>query len=353
MSGWRRLAACAAAVAIAVAGCDGAAHIKAVEPPAVRDGARILTPAGLASLAGFQRGIGLDVYTWPGEDFAAAATDTIRYVVSLRANAISVSFPFFMDGTRSGSVHATDRTPTPAQLAALISAARQAGLRVSLRPLLDEASLGRARVRWRPSDEAAWFRSYERFLKPYAQLAQRDGVSELIVGTELGGFGTSPRWNGLNRFVRRWYSGTLACSDNWDAVVVHGCGSAAVQAVDAYPPSRSAARFTATWLSFDRALPKGTVETEVSIAAATRAWRKPWELSWPVSRVDPSVQAHWFADACRAAVTTHLGGIYFWGATVGTRVPDGPTLASQTTWAGGPAARALSSCFASIERTGT
>lgn len=348
----RRLLAAGLALAAVCGGCDAVAHIKAIQPPAVRGVPAVTSSAAPGTQGGFQRGIDIDVYTWPGENFAAPAADTVRYIAGLHANAVSVSFPFFMDGTRSGSVHATSGTPTPAQLALLTADARNAGLRVTLRPLLDQGSLGTSRVRWIPADEAAWFRSYERFLRPYAQMAQQDHVSEFIVGTELAGFTLSPRWNRLDRYLRRYFAGPLACSDNWDAVVTRGCGRSAAQQVDAYPAVASASRISATWTAFDRALPRGVVESEVGIAAARGAWRMPWQARWPVRQTDPALQARWFADACRAAVAARLGGIYFWSSGFSTTAPRGPTLASQTTWAGGPAAKAISACFASIERTG-
>ncbi len=73
------------------------------------------------------------------------------------------------------------------------------GMTVSLRPLLanGSASAGPARAGSR-SNEAAWFSSYKRFLRPYLILAQHDGVAEFIEGTEFSQFDTAPGWRSLN-----------------------------------------------------------------------------------------------------------------------------------------------------------
>ena len=109
----------------------------------------------------------------------------MAYIKSLQANSVSISFPFFMAGPSSSAVYAKNTTPSPAQLAVLVNNAEAAGLYVSIRPLLDESTLGRSRVHWSPDDPAAWFVSYQRFLLPYAAMAQREKVPEFIVGTEL------------------------------------------------------------------------------------------------------------------------------------------------------------------------
>ena len=62
----------------------------------------------------FQRGIDIDLYAFHGQQFAASAEYEIRYISTvLHANAVSVSFPYFMDGRLSNTVHATAGTPTP------------------------------------------------------------------------------------------------------------------------------------------------------------------------------------------------------------------------------------------------
>lgn len=352
----RRFAAGTLGIALLCGGCDAAAHLASLQPSlnrapvtAAMVSPSVGSPAGPGS--SFQRGVDIDFYAWRGENVTESAASTVRYITGiLHANAVSISFPFFMNGVEPGSVHATASTPKVRQLSALVMEAENARLRVSLRPLLDQPSLGRSRVRWIPANLAAWFASYQAFLRPYAVMAQRDHVAELIVGTELDGFDQSAGWASLDQVIRRWYAGRLACADNWDAVVTDGCGPAVVQDVDAYPPATSGDQLDSSWLAYDKALPAGTVETEVGIAAAAGAWRQPWQVRWPVPVADTALQRRWFAAACHAAVSTGLGGIYFWSLSLDTSPPAPPTLTSQTSL-GGPGAAAIARCFAAIERT--
>ena len=335
---------------VVVAACAAASQIRQLQPPQVTAAQRITLPETAVSAAprAFQRGIDIDWYSWPGEDVAGGAVQAIAYARRLHADAISVSFPFFMK-SNADSVQTNTATPTPADMRILLSAARRAGMYVSVRPLLDEKSLGHSRLGFVPSDPRAWFRSYARFLRPYALVAQRYHAGEFIVGSELKSFNLAPGWAGLDRYLRRRYHGTLACADNWDRVVKRGCATR-VQTVDAYHPAHTA-DYLAAWESWDATLPAGMMQTEVGIAAAAPAPRKPWVLSWPGSPLDPRVQARWFTAACHAAVRAHLGGIYFWSIGLGTPSSHGPTLASETTWAGGPGARAIARCYASVERS--
>ena len=347
-----RAVAALAGLTLVIGGCAAAARVPALQPPSVKAAGKIAIHVDHQLLAAegkvprFQAGIDIDWYHFRGQSVALDAMATSAYLQRLNANSVSITFPFFMHGTRSGSVHATVSTPTPAQLATAIGTFKHAGFYVSLRPLLDETSLGRSRDGWVPSNQGAWFRAYQRFLKPYAQMAARAGVNEFFLGSELTGFYLSPRWATLDRAMRTWYHGTLACADNWAHVVKRGCGVAS-QTIDAYHPAKTT-NFLAAWKQWDRTLPHGMAETEVGIAAAQGAQKKPWVTHWPVHHTDPQLQAKWFTAACQAAVATHLGGVYFWAAGLSSSQSVGPTLALQTTWTGGPGARAIASCFGKI-----
>ena len=58
-----------------------------------------------------QLGIDIDLYTYPGQDFAAAAATDIAYIASLHANSMSISFPFFMSGPHCGRRVRVGRDP--------------------------------------------------------------------------------------------------------------------------------------------------------------------------------------------------------------------------------------------------
>jgi Glycoside Hydrolase Family 113 len=330
------------------AGCATVAHAKSLQPKRIKP-AVIAHPVAPRAM---QLGVDIDAYTYRGQNVARAAATDVSYITSLHANSVSISFPFFMTGPSADAVEATSSTPTPVELSAIIMTAERAGLYVSIRPLLDEKNLDMSRVGWKPTRRTAWFASYARFLLPYAVVAQADHVQEFIVGAEFTRFPRAAQWNTLDAKIRKVYTGTLAYASNWDggSSPVGMGGRAVTETVDAYPPIR-AGRLLAGWEAYDRQLPAGTVETEVGIDAIAGANRDPSHHHWPMAtRVDPGMQATWFAAACRAAVVAHLGGIYFWSLVLGK--PSAPSLAGQGAWADSSGSAAIRRCFGSLQGVG-
>ena len=343
-----KAAAVTGAVGVLVIGCTAISHQRALQPPSVPQvplarASASSAPAPVGSPL-MQLGVDIDAYTYPSQNVAAAAHADMAYITRLHANAVLVSFPFFATGP--DAVRAGMATPSPSRLGVIVQAAQAAHLFVSIRPLLDEHSLGRSRVVWAPPHPRAWFASYRRFLIPYAVMAQRLHVPEFFIGTELTRFQTAPQWTGLARAVRRYYHGRLMFSLNWNVAGLgtHGGGRGVSDTVDAYPPILG--NFTAGWYSYDHRLPSGTVLTEVGIDAVRGASVTPAHWHWNVARLDTAVQARWFTAACKAAKETHLGGIYFWSLGLGGDLTSGPTMANQGAWGGSAGAAAIARCFA-------
>jgi hypothetical protein len=342
----------AVAVGLGVAGCTAAAHLRVLQPPALTGpAAPVLEHAVPVRKPGLQLGVGIDLYTYPGQDFGRASAAEVAYLRALHANAVTVSFPFFVDGARGLRVFGRAATPTPAQLGVLARAAENAGLYVALRPLLANASLGMPRNTWRPRNPRAWFASYQRFLLPYARMAQRNRIPELYVGAEFQYFGTSPRWNGLDRAVRRVYRGTLAYANNGHKLLRGTGGRGVAVSADSYPDlevpaSATVGTLTRDWEAWDRVMPRGTVLSEVGIAGVLGAYRAPWMNKWPHPRLDPAVQARWLGAACHAAAAAHMGGIYFWAIGFGAgELATSLSRKNQGAWERGAGERAVAACY--------
>ncbi len=341
---------------VLVAGCTAAAHLTALQSRPLPPSRPVHVPPSLASeyrIPAVQLGVDIDVYTYRGQNVAAGAEAAIRYVRKLHANAVSITFPFFMDGPRASSVSTRASTPTPRQMVAIARVAEAHGLYVAFRPLLDETSIDHQfRGNIAPRNLRRWFASYRRFLLPYAKAAQRARVQEFVVGTELSSLYTSHMWYPLDAAVRRDYYGTLAFDSNWYGVssLTGAGGKGLAEGVDAYPAIPS--HIAQGWEAYDRRLPRGTVEMEVGIAAVRGAEAAPYKHNWPGRSIDGEVQAQWFTAACHAAARAHLGGIYFWSVGLGPTFP-GPTPTYPLNWGGGsPGGRAIASCFASLARKG-
>lgn len=341
-------------VGLVLSGCAAAARFAGLTPPDPPGTAGNSAPLTFRSVSrpAVQLGVDIDFYTYPGENVLADAKSTIGYIRRLGANAVSVSFPVFETSPRSSQVHATKETPTPHDLAILASVAEKAGLYMSIRPLLDNASLGhRSRTNWQPPHPDVWFASYQRFLLPYATMAKRSRIPEFINGAEFTVFQDSPRWQGVDAALRRVYTGTLGYSNNWGKPITAVSGGRGVtESVDAYPvmdlpADASVAALTANWRTYDATLPRGTVLTEVGIAAVAGAYRVPYRFTWPGEPLKPSIQTSWFTAICDAAASSHLGGVYFWNVGIGQplNVPPGPS--DQASWVDGPGAKAIRGCF--------
>lgn len=298
-----------------------------------------------------QLGVDVDVYTYRGQNIAAGAKAAVRYVRSLHANAISITFPFFMHGPRASAVTTRASTSTPRQIVAMARIAESHDLYVAFRPLLDETSIDHEfRGNIHPRNLRRWFASYRRFLLPYAKAAQRAKVQEFVVGTELSSLYKSRFWSPLDAAVRHLYYGTLAFDSNWYGVSnLRGAGGRGLtEGVDAYPAIPS--NIDEGWKLYDHRLPRGTVEMEVGIAAVRGANSAPYKHNWPGKPIDGKVQAAWFTAACHAAAQAHLGGIYFWSIGLGPTFP-GPTPNYPLNWGGGsPGGKAIGACFKALAR---
>jgi hypothetical protein len=348
---WRSVCAAGGVLLVAIAGCSSGT-IKAVSQSSSSKKLAAL-PTSWSRAPSFQRGIDIDLNIVPGTDAMTAGRAAVQYAASLHANAVSFTFPFFMAGQNAQGVYTSSETPTPAEIAQLASDAQQAGMYVSIRPLLNEGSLGVSRTGWTPRNPAAWFASYRNMLLPYAEMAESQHIPELIVGAEFDMFGGSPGWNGLDRALESVYQGQLAYSRNW--TVGGPQGGPVTQLVDSYPAFRlpasaSIASLAGAWKSYDRQLPAGMVESEVGIAAVARAYDRPWLLTWPAgTTIDPAIQSMWFTAACYAAKATGLGGIYFWSLGVGP--PSGPTQSQPGAWSDSPGSGGISACYQALARS--
>jgi hypothetical protein len=351
MSALRPVSVAVAAAAI-VAGCAAASHAGALQPPSPTALARAdRTPAPRnVRMPGRQLGIDVDFYNYPGLNVAQGAKADVAYIKQLHGNAISISFPFFMNGPRASSVHGTAATPSPAELATVAQYAEHAGLYVSIRPLLDEKSLNYpgGRTHWTPRNQARWFASYENFLRPYAQMAQRAKIPEMFTGVEFNMFPNSRYWSKLAAYLRRYYHGTLAYA-TVPKLPTRRTESGVVQMLDAYKPmplpdSASIAALTRSWDIYLGSGLHGIVISELGISAQHGAYAIPYATQWFGKPLVPVIQVRWFTAACNAAVRYH-DGMYFWSIGIAQQFNVPPGQSDPASFVDSPGARAIGACF--------
>jgi hypothetical protein len=297
----------------------------------------------------------------------AKAERIIDYAISLNANSVAVTFPFFTYGLTSDKVYASHRlTPSPGHIAIFLAAAAKAHIRVTLRPVLDENALITQNPQaWRgtiePRSRAAWFRSYRTMLLPYAAAAQAGHAGTFVLATELDSLEGDPEWPGLVRSVRSVYSGQLTYDENYSEFATDAANPPLPSHdVDAYPQfslpdGASVARLTQSWDAWLGAHPlsvrRDLTLSEIGIGAVAGSYDDPWDwVRLRTAPVDARVQAAWYQAACNAVSAEQIGGgLYWYEVSFDANPADpGPFESDRLTFLDRPAQRVIRNCFARL-----
>jgi Glycoside Hydrolase Family 113 len=291
--------------------------------------------------------LGIQVFwnsTGSQADMEADANRIFNYVVGLGANSVGVDFWFFTDGPTPTRVYGVPgRTPSPATIAMVTKIAREHGLRVTLRPLLNEDNIKIVGTNWRgsiqPPELDSWFASYYAFLKPYLQVAQSDGASTFNIGTELDSLAPDEsHWKIFENTVSQIYKGQQEYAVNygrWEEDPSYEPVPDA--AVDAWPQlgvsdSATIPQLTSAWETWLRNQPSSvlskTTIQEVGLAAAAGAYKEP-ALSYAAGTpLDVTVQRNWLTAACDAAKGEHMAGIFYYSVNSTDR-PSEPAVTAK------------------------
>lgn len=269
-----------------------------------------------------QRGIQVylhEVRSPGAEDNIDAILD---YVVGLGANSIAITFPLYTDGPDPSRVYSDVETPSPTRVADVVSRAHDRGLRVTVRPLIDEANIASTPGEWRgsiePIDVAAWFDSYTEAVRPYFGA----GADEFVIAAELNSLqDEAERWSALERAARSAFRGVISYTFNWDGFDQARLPALSSYGIDLYPPSdlgddATVEELAAVMLFALRQQPEAVrrslVIHEVGIPALSGVYRLPYHWGTEGGPIREEVQAKWFSAACRAAQEAGVRGLYFW-----------------------------------------
>jgi hypothetical protein len=310
--------------------------------------------------------LGINIY-WentPSDSNAvvrAKARRVLNYAISLDANSVAVSFPFYTGGLRSDTIAAGSKTPSPARLALLLDAAAAAGIRVTVRPILNEDSLTRQQANaWRgiiePASRDAWFHNYQSFILPYAQAAQAHHVATFVIATEFNSLQKDTRWRNVVTAVSRVFHGQLLYSMNFDVFTKPDTISPVPSVgVDAYPQlqlpdAASVAQLEAGWNAWLNEKQKGAmpdlVLSEVGIPAQNDAYKHPGDWGVSSKPLNLTVQVHWYEAACQFVQDRKLAGMYWWNVNFDANPAAAKaTQKDRLTFVGKPAADAIKACF--------
>ena len=309
-----------------------------------------------------QHGLQVYAHNANGKSADANIESILDYVVDRGANSVAYSFPIYTDGQRPSRVYAGPETPSPKVMARLVKAARDRGLRVTVRPLIDEANLRTPSGGWRgtirPPDLKAWFKGYEKVLRPYLTGARGAGADEFVLATELTSLQPEhERWEALARSAAKVFPATLSYTFNWDAADEEVVPSGGAAGLDLYfavdlGPEATVEELTEALARHIMAKPKSLrsamVAQEVGIAAEDGAYRHPWNWGSPdVKKLNHDIQVNWFTAACAAVRRAGLDGIYFWmlDSSIDPAQVD-PRSEGSAGFIGRPGEKAIERCFA-------
>lgn len=317
---------------------------------------------------------GFNFTTWSTDEYAGApAHESLRRLAATGANSIALIPTWYQRSRRSTRIAPdSDTSPTDQSLAVIIARAKEHGLRVFLRPVVDTQD-GTARAALQPRSVGAWFRSYSRFIQHYADLAERLDVDMVSVGLEyrsLDGPARTADWRRVIRTVRARFSGRLTYGANgadawtrvrfWDALDVIG--------IDAYFPLSNRgtprkAEIVRRWSRFTdrfgvthhylrrmgelaRRQRKPIVFSELGYPSSAHALATPWRKG---GRFSGAAQRRAFQAAFEAlAPRRWFHGLYIWEWSADPRsggrgesghTPQGkPAATSIAAWFGGRSA---------------
>lgn len=284
----------------------------------------------------------------------------IDYLVALHANNVALNFPYFMDGVAASTLRPDKLVPSPQRVAIFLQEAQAAALRVRLRPLLDERTLGEAwRGMIRPADRDRWFASYTSFLLPYAEVARDHGAVGIVLAVELNSLQGDRRWTDVIDKIKQVFPGELTYSVNFDDFQDRRPTPAVDRVgVDVYfktdlPDSASVAELSAEWRSwltrYAGRQPRGLVLDEVGIAAQDGGYRHPASWGNPKASLNLAVQASWYRAICDAVEASDIGGVYFWYVRMHHNPGhEDPEQADRLTFVDRPAEDAVRECFARL-----
>lgn len=295
----------------------------------------------------------------------------INYAISLNANSITVTFPFFTHGITSDKVFAeASQTPSPQHIQIFLEEAAKSHMRVTLRPLLNEDILVAENSQaWRgsiePADPSAWFHNYEKMLMPFVRVAQAGHAATFVIGTELESLEPSPHWRDLISAIKRVYKGQLTYDENYDEFTTDPSDPnlpLRTYDIDAYPrfnlpDSASVSSLAQAWEGWLALHPASVLHhlvlSEVGIDAVADSYDDPGAWIGTVhSPIDTTVQAHWYQAVCDAVSAKHLAGVYWWEINFDASTSDPkPFLSDRLTFLDRPAQNVIRSCFAKLSAT--
>lgn len=170
----------------------------------------------------FQKGMGY--VSWSKAGYTTPDSDvSMEAIKKTGTDWTSIVVTWYQTTCWSGDIQRREITPSDDAMVHAIRKAHAMGQKVMLKPHLD--IIDQSDGSWRGEigclkepDWAEWFKKYTEYVVYYAEMAKREKVEMLCIGTELNTAATTRpnEWRELIKQVRSVYSGQLTYASHWD-----------------------------------------------------------------------------------------------------------------------------------------
>lgn len=184
-----------------------------------------------------QRGFALPTWQVDGYD-GPDLDESLGEIKALGATWVQFTPTWYQQTRYANEMSRTAGTVSDSGLERAVQLAHRKGLQVFLKPHVDLPVPGQdSRNNIVPQDRAAWFAAYTRFITHYAAMAERLGVEQFAVGTELSSISDDRQnWLSVIRAVREAYDGVVLYAAGRDYLSVAFWDVLDMIGIDAYLP---------------------------------------------------------------------------------------------------------------------
>ena len=267
--------------------------------------------------------------TWSKNGFSTETSDeSLKAMQETGVNCVQIVVTWYQETFRSTDIKRLDRrTPSDKSIIHAIRKAHEYGMSVMLKPHVDlvrQEDSYRADIGFSSEAEwEEWFSNYTKFIKHYAQIAEKEGVELFCIGTELSyAASKTEMWkNIVIPEVRKTFSGNITYAANWDNYKnIEFWSEVNYAGIDAYFPLSNKDNPTfqdlkegwKRWLieieQWQKTIDKPVIFTECGYASSDIAARRPW--AEPFSG-EPNLKIQ--VDCYRALLETFCGKSWFYG----------------------------------------
>lgn len=209
MRGLRLIVAALGVGLVAAAGTTGLAATGGIPEPAMANTGRPTAGSGYVPGSAVANGGPIHgiILVHANEPFDAVLADIPRLAAD-GVNVVSLYITKYIDSFTSTNITDGRFTPTDTEIEAAINLAHSYGMAVQLAPTVWTSAPYVWRGAYQPDNLSAFFASYREMMNHYAELAEKNGVELLTIGSEYSSLdGYAGRWARVAREVRARFSG--------------------------------------------------------------------------------------------------------------------------------------------------